>query len=180
MNQFLSLLAVGLLPLCAYAQKPPPVGPPIDETSDCYRYGVDYSAIICRYDDNGGRIFRGFDCRTTPDEHRESARKASPISGNAAKNNAAKADAAQAELATIGKMTASPNPTAGQLTIAFENLPQRDAVLYLTDANARLLHEQEVVEPNTALSLETLPPGVYTVVLVRKGSVIWQTKIVKI
>lgn len=174
MKQLFSLLTVGLLPLCVYAQKPPP-GPPIDETSDCYLYGVDYSAIICRYDANGGRIFRGFDCRTSLDEHKNQARTA-----NAPPNADSKNSAAQAAVALVGNVTVSPNPTEGLVNIVFENLPPNGAVLYLTDTKAMLVHEIAVVDTNTTLSLSSLPSGVYTFVVVCKGKVLWQTKVVKI
>jgi hypothetical protein len=118
-------------------------------------YGVDYSTIICRYDANGGRIFRGFGCRTSRGEDKTQERTA-----NTATNADSKNSAAQAALALVGKVTVSPNPTEGQVNIAFENLPPKGAVLYLTDAKAMLIHEIEVVDTNTTLSLSSLPSGV--------------------
>jgi hypothetical protein len=168
MKKLLSLLLVGLLPLCVYAQKP------VDITSDCYLYGVDYSTIICQYDANGARIFRGFICRTSHSGERPAARNANNSTDVVKKNEA------NTSLTIVGKVVVSPNPTEGQANVLFENLPPKGSILYLTDTKGMLLHELAITDSNTTLSLDFMPAGVYILVVVCKGQMLWQTKLVKI
>ncbi|MEY4926669.1 MAG: Secretion system C-terminal sorting domain [Bacteroidota bacterium] len=140
-------------------------------TDPCPLYGTNYSKIVCRYDTKGNRIFRGFDCigavgdsLHSPTHNRLSAPKTEAITTWA-----------------IAKVAVSPNPTNAVFTVQFETQPPNGTIVYVTDSQGKLLHEEPAAGNSTmTFSLSSMPTGTYFLALVQAdGSVLWRGKVIK-
>ncbi len=122
---------------------------------------LDYSAIVCRYDDNGNRIFRGFALICDTDTS-----LTSPSSS---------------KLTALTTAKAYPNPTTGSFTLQLENTPPTGSILYMVDAQGKILQELYANTAQLSLSLQPYSAGVYSVVIVQADKKIyWRGTIAKI
>jgi hypothetical protein len=130
--------------------------------------GYNLYSIICKYDDNGNRIFRGFDIECPP-------------SGRAADSgNSGMAKTVDTIHELYLRATLYPNPTAADFRLTLATLPPAGAVLYLYDTQGRLLIERYADATDLSLSLAPYTAGIYMVAIVHKGKVYYQGKITKV
>jgi hypothetical protein len=140
----------------------------IDPNTGC---GYNLNTIICRYDDNGNRIFRGFDIECPP------SGRAADGSGTPT-TKTAKADNSSTSPAALAGRT-YPNPTAAEFTVSLAAAAPAGAVVYIYDTQGRLLVEQYVESTELHLSLAPYAAGLYMVAIVHKGLVYYTAKVTK-
>jgi Secretion system C-terminal sorting domain len=151
-----------MLSLSASAQVATPIDP------GC---GYNLSTIICKYDDNGNRIFRGFDIECPP------SGRAADGSGTPATKTAKTDNSSTSPAALAGRTY--PNPTAADFTISLAAAAPAGAVVYIYDTQGRLLVEQYVESTELHLSLAPYAAGLYMVAIVHKGQVYYTAKVTK-
>ena len=129
----------------------------------------DFTTIVCKYDDNGNRIFRGFLLECPPDD-----RPATNTAPDIAKNAVSVATSRLILTAQI-----FPNPTVSETTLTFAEMPPAGAILYVYDAQGKILVEQYADAQQMRISLAPFPAATYLVSVLHKKQVLYNGKIIK-
>ena len=130
----------------------------------------DCTNILCKYDDNGNRIFRGFSCILLQQKSQNTENTT---------NNIAASNIGEVATSQTLKTQIFPNPTVSEATLTFAEMPPAGAILYVYDAQGKILVEQYADAQQMRISLAPFPAATYFVSVLHKKQVLYNIKIIK-